>query len=434
MLRIVLRCAIKCFKKYPRCAARHLGDSLRLLSQHDARLPLLMAARCVFPCMRSSSKTYYEKLDHLRLFAATLVLLYHTWAAAGGPQATSNWLEQFVLLGNTGVTLFLVLSGFLFTLLTDGGNKAIIYPRFLANRALRIFPLLTVLFIGAMAVHQRDATVTGALSFLLFSNLGKSPLFQFSNALWTVAVECQFYIMFPFLIRFAHRQGAGYLIGLAVFWIGWRTVIATLFGASFAPGDANYVYFTMLGRFDQFLIGMIAGLVHLKSPRLLRSPYALGLGAVVALCCFHLISVTGSLWKNDPRCMPVSALEALLWAGLLLAYFQSRSQLPAAAGRALAALGQCSYSLYLLHIYVVLIINKYGGWVHLVSDPGANAILNGLLLVWPPALLLSYFSYRLIEAPFLSLRTPYTRPSASAGVAPPVASSPAPGAAARRQH
>lgn len=363
--------------------------------------------------MRSSSKTYYEKLDHLRLFAATLVLLYHTWAAAGGPQATSNWLEQFVLLGNTGVTLFLVLSGFLFTILVDGGNKAIVYPRFLANRALRIFPLLTVLFIGAMAVHQRDATVTGALSFLLFSNLGQSPLFQFSNALWTVAVECQFYVMFPFLIRFARRQGAGYLIGLAVFWIGWRTVIATLFGASFAPGDANYVYFTMLGRLDQFLIGMIAGLVHLKSPRLLRSPYVLGLAAIVALCCFHLMYATGSLWKNDPRCMPVSAIEALLWATLLLAYFQGQLQWPAPLSRALASLGQCSYSLYLLHIYVVLIIDKYGGWLHLVGDPGANAILNGLLLVWPASLLLSFFSYRLIEAPFLGLRTPYTIPRAA---------------------
>ncbi|MBU6491926.1 MAG: acyltransferase [Burkholderiales bacterium] len=363
--------------------------------------------------MRSSSKTYYEKLDHLRLFAATLVLLYHTWAAAGGPQATSNWLEQFVLLGNTGVTLFLVLSGFLFTVLVDGGNKAIVYPRFLANRALRIFPLLTVLFIGAMAVHQRDATVTGALSFLLFSNLGQSPLFQFSNALWTVAVECQFYVMFPFLIRFAHRQGAGYLIGLAVFWIGWRTVIATLFGASFAPGDANYVYFTMLGRLDQFLIGMIAGLVHLKSPRLLRSPYVLGLAAIVALCCFHLMYATGSLWKNDPRCMPVSTLEALLWATLLLAYFQGQLQWPAPLSRALASLGQCSYSLYLLHIYVVLVIDKYGGWLHLASDPGANAILNGLLLVWPASLLLSFFSYRLIEAPFLGLRTPYTIPRAA---------------------
>ncbi|AKJ68333.2 hypothetical protein PATSB16_23280 [Pandoraea thiooxydans] len=363
--------------------------------------------------MRSSSKTYYEKLDHLRLFAATLVLLYHTWAAAGGPQATSNWLEQFVLLGNTGVTLFLVLSGFLFTVLVDGGNKAIVYPRFLANRALRIFPLLTVLFIGAMAVHQRDATVTGALSFLLFSNLGQSPLFQFSNALWTVAVECQFYVMFPFLIRFARRQGAGYLIGLAVFWIGWRTVIATLFGASFAPGDANYVYFTMLGRLDQFLIGMIAGLVHLKSPRLLRSPYVLGLAAIVALCCFHLMYATGSLWKNDPRCMPVSAIEALLWATLLLAYFQGQLQWPAPLSRALASLGQCSYSLYLLHIYVVLIIDEYGGWLHLVGDPGANAILNGLLLVWPASLLLSFFSYRLIEAPFLGLRTPYTIPRAA---------------------
>ncbi|GAB3628463.1 acyltransferase family protein [Pandoraea terrae] len=375
--------------------------------------------------MRSSNQAYFEKLDHVRLFAATLVLLYHTWAAAGG-QAPANWGEELIHIGHTGVTLFLVLSGFLFTILTQGGAEPIDYRRFVLNRVLRIFPLLGVLFITALALARRDATVGDALSVILFSNLGSSPLFKFNNLLWTVAVECQFYLLFPFLIRFAHQRGPSYLIGLAVFWIVWRTLIAALFGAQFGD-DNHYVYFTLLGRLDQFLIGMLLGLLHLRAPQRFRSAWVLPACGALALTAFHIMAASGDLWRNDARFMWLGAAEAATWGALLVAYFQSRLNFGPAVSRAFARLGQLSYSLYLMHIYVVQAIDRTHNWVHFTDASGINAILNGLIVVLPPALLLSWFSYQWIESPFLGMRRRYLPPPTPALPAAPAPRRASPG-------
>ena len=85
--------------------------------------------------MRSGNTAYIERLDHLRFFAAALVLLFHAWLLAGGE---TRDIRQFPIIneGHVGVHLFMVISGFILAVISH--DKQLSAPRFYLNRALRI--------------------------------------------------------------------------------------------------------------------------------------------------------------------------------------------------------------------------------------------------------------------------------------------------------
>lgn len=99
---------------------------------------------------------YLSRLDHLRFFAAFLLVVHH-FRGNLDYDSGMNFLS-FIMLwlnnGSTGVSLFLVLSGYLFCILCKAGEYKIVYSKFIKNRILRIFPLLTVLFFCILCVSR----------------------------------------------------------------------------------------------------------------------------------------------------------------------------------------------------------------------------------------------------------------------------------------
>ncbi|QLS14132.1 acyltransferase [Citrobacter freundii] len=106
--------------------------------------------------MKSLNSQYISRLDHIRFFAAFLVVYTHTYSASGGLNyaGTRNLLERFMLSGNTGVSLFLVLSGFIFTVISNCGKKEINYSTFIVNRIKRVFPLMIFVTILSMGLYR----------------------------------------------------------------------------------------------------------------------------------------------------------------------------------------------------------------------------------------------------------------------------------------
>ncbi|MFT7638671.1 MAG: peptidoglycan/LPS O-acetylase OafA/YrhL, partial [Pirellulaceae bacterium] len=109
--------------------------------------------------MKSSNIKYLPAVDHLRGYAALLIILYHgvqlftNTAKYGAPLATGerlhtgNFWYSFLLEGHTAVALFMVLSGFIFTFGCLG--KEIKTGGFLWNRFVRTYPLfLLLIFTG----------------------------------------------------------------------------------------------------------------------------------------------------------------------------------------------------------------------------------------------------------------------------------------------
>ena len=162
--------------------------------------------------------------------------------------------------------------------------------RVYANRCLRILPLLVVLTAVGIYAFPQSFTLTGlAQHAALLSNLpGAAPMGPFNLMFWTIAVEFQFYLIFPFLLRFVREGGLRYVAGFVVLAIVLRGL-----GVVHGSNARDLSYFTIIGRIDQFLIGIALGLRFEPSGRqAARSRIALlGLAtaAIVAtLFAFHL--------------------------------------------------------------------------------------------------------------------------------------------------
>lgn len=165
--------------------------------------------------MRSEIKFrgYIPELDGLRALAVILVLLVHF-----GPQADiGSGLWRLESIGWVGVDLFFVLSGFLITgILLDTREHRFYYWNFYIRRTLRIFPLYyfvliigTVVFILWHRVFDRDLYRRLYEILWYFFYVGNfriafknhEPSLAFLAALWSLQIEEQFYLIFPFLVR-----------------------------------------------------------------------------------------------------------------------------------------------------------------------------------------------------------------------------------------
>lgn len=360
--------------------------------------------------MKSLNSQYLSRIDHLRFIAATFVVFVHSYAAFGGGDSNNPFIK-FMLAGDTGVTLFLVLSGFLFTIISNGGKKEISYKIFIFNRFIRIFPLLAVAWITAMSLSRGTANFSDALTLFLFSNLQSSPLLAHFGQTWTIAVEFQFYLIFPFLALFLNRYGVKYIVYLSVFWLLWRTMIVSIYGGNLGTSaylNNHYYYLTMIGRFDQLLIGMVFGYVYLNYSNKFSNPFFF-IGSIF-LVFFSLIQLRNEgLWYiPTPFVTSLSYLEACMWGVFILTYLSSSMKIPKIIDSSLSRLGEVSFSEYILHGIVLYSFHKTFGTLHFTENANFNACLN-FAIILPIILVFSKLCFELIEKPFLGFRKRYAK-------------------------
>lgn len=398
--------------------------------------------------VHSPNFPWNPRLAHLRCMAALLVLAFHAFHRFFGlwkpqPQAwPMGWLAE----GHTGVSLFFVLSGFLFMRIALHGQAAhepaqsagqqpwrLDYWRFVQNRGLRIAPLFLVVFFVAISVG-RDKFAAQDVLYVLFSNLGQAPTSNWfmTGAAWTISVEFTFYLVFPFLARFAMAQGPGYLLRL----VG-LLLLFKLGGFLASERPTHMLYSTLLGRMDQFLIGMLAALWSVQgwfAASSLKERATSGLAGVhggwvlAALVLMWALLGAQAHWASyflpQPRqwaWVLWPTVEAAGWAAVIVAYAHWRGSLASLLGRAgiwlermLEKGGEISFSLYLWHGLVIFLLDElwhrwtvWLGWAPVWPGPwqlqalGMGALV--LVLSWGVAT----WSYRTIEAPFLQLRRRY---------------------------
>lgn len=372
----------------------------------------------------STSKNirYIPAVDHLRAYAALLVVVYHTllrgipldfahWPRAGNP------FQSLIYEGHTGVSLFLVLSGFIFTYGSAG--REIEYKTFLLNRILRIYPLLVVLLFVGVSAYGPEVNVGQVLGSLLplqnlHGGVPTAPIGVYNEMFWTIGIEFQFYLIFPFLYRQLLARGVPGLVPLMILLLvaRWST-----FELDANPRDV--AYWTILGRLDQFLIGMFAARVALRltfAMRLLR--WALPVGAVGLGAALFLFNQEGGWpvvggWK-----LLWPPVEAVLWALVVLGYLAVLHGRHGLLSRLVAGLGAISYSMYLLHIVVITIVLNHDLRFHVRHSPFLSALLTALIYVVPATVLVSTLSYHVIEKPFLALRRRYLEPGPVADAPP----------------
>ncbi len=342
------------------------------------------------------------ELDSLRGVAALVVLLFHLDTRRFFP-------------GWTGVDLFFVLSGYLITsiLLKDGRSPGFL-PRFYARRTLRIWPIYYLVLLGLVAVNPllpkpaSLASLPWALTFTQNISLywGKQPPRPhpaFDQA-WTLALEEQFYLIWPALVLWAGRRRLVPLCGLVI-----ALAVATRDGGNgFLP---KYIERLLASRSDGFALGALLAwsLADGGWARVRPGLGRLGFASVAALAGGYLalgswrygaisfIGLPTPMWPGET----IFAFGAL-YAGLigLVAVEAGRWWLAPLRFRGLVYLGQISYGLYLYHVVVYWIVDGCDPKVsfrYAQPWPAQAVKILGSLAV-------AMASWHLIERPILGLK------------------------------
>lgn len=288
-------------------------------------------------------------LDGVRGIAILAVFVYHTTEMSSNPR-WGSW-------GWMGVDLFFVLSGYLITgILLDTHKRADYYRTFYIKRALRILPafvvfVLAVTFLAPMKPNEHQLFVHdqgwiwGYAANVLVSQHGWAALPFGTGPLWSLAVEEQFYLVWPFAIahctpRSALHVALSIIIGVAVL----RAV------AVFSGVSALSVYVLPIFRADTLAWGALLASIERQGITIERLRIILLFVGGVALAAV-LVRLRNA--NNPSPSMQVIGYPALaiLCAGLVVSRDRWLEWKP------LRLMGRFSYGFYLWHSSVLLAIS-----------------------------------------------------------------------------
>lgn len=255
---------------------------------------------------------------------------------------------------------------------------------------------------------SRDRFNAQDVLYLFFSNLGQAPTSNsfITGAAWTISVEFTFYLVFPFLGRFAKEQGVPYLLRLLALMLVFKV------GAYFVTERSTHMFYsTLVGRFDQFLIGMLAAMLSArwKQQMVRYGTPLLVLAAILVVAACTAQARYASYFLPQPKqvfWIFWSFIESGCWALFICAWLAAPLRIPVWLDRALCRGGEISFSFYLLHGLVLFILHELLGELKITGRvwlDGGVLVLIAYPLVW----IVANLSYQAIEKPFLTLRRRY---------------------------
>jgi peptidoglycan/LPS O-acetylase OafA/YrhL len=352
------------------------------------------------------SERYIPAIDGLRAISVIAVLLYHL---------TLPWWPG----GFLGVDLFFVISGYVITrLILDSieRSSALDLRKFYRSRIRRLFPALifmvvvTTLFVGVWApetvkrfVSDLPYLFTGLMNWALvareqdyFSTIGRPPLLQHT---WSLAVEIQFYLLWPLILLFVLRFfGKKRIPAFALLFALASGTLLFLYSVKIDAESATSVSHVYFGS-DTHSIGLFLGaaLAVRWIPRNFSADIAKGAKDFIdgfgVAAFLGLLSLFLFVDPNDPTLYRIAfPLTAIFGCMALMSLVHPASRLARQFTRApMMWIGERSYGIYLWH-WVVFQVTRPS--VDLVGEDWALYALR-ILIVFA----LADISYRWIEVP-----------------------------------
>ncbi len=395
-------------------------ESLRISVVVTMLPPLFKETR--YSPRSAAEPSHKPELDGLRGLALLAVMLSH-----GGPYierttALSKLCVYAMVPGWSGVELFFVLSGFLITgILLQSKTAENYFSSFYARRFLRIFPIyylvLTVGLLAAMHVSWWNALLpaagkTRAAYYFYAQNwpmFWPHHLFLKMNGFghfWSLAVEEQFYIVWPLVIWLLPENAILTLcrVGLVVA-LPLRVVMVHKFAYDFTAMALTS------SRVDGLLVGVILAILLRRGQIPLRWIFlcmGAGAGIIGFIAVFHHTELIGTYFY-----MPTIGITGFsLLSGGLLALSQHRIVWLRyiLEARWLRTVGKYSYGMYIYHIPVYLVIDHFlrAQFGMTLPMPLRWALLYiGFLIV--VTFVVAKLSYDLFESKILALKV-YFKP------------------------
>ncbi len=347
-------------------------------------------------------------VDGLRAAAALWVVLFHIRAFSGAKLPIQP-LDFFARSGSTGVSLFLVISGFcLYLPFAAGRQTRFKTGAFLVRRAKRLLPAyyasiafalgLNVLGgsrLGFATISPPDVLWQVLTHVAMIHTFFASSFYALNGAYWSLGLEWQLYLALPLLIIGVRRFGFARTLAAAVFVnVVYRLALALAAARGWLPaGTLQTVVLPNLlpGRWAEFVFGMVTAELYARGsldrlPRFvpyLWAPMLLPAVAAVGLPLSHLA---------------FGAVFALLLVAVLA---EGNVVSRIFAWRPLVALGIMSYSLYLVHQPLVQALA-----FALRHDAGLSptSTFGGLLLLLPLIVVAAWLLFILVERYTLTSR------------------------------
>lgn len=359
-------------------------------------------------------------IDGLRGIAVLLVVIAHTIL-----MRPNCWLDEQVAAilgaGWCGVDLFFVLSGFLITgILYDAKGGSHYFSSFYMRRTLRIFPVyyaaifLLLVVLPRISLPQADAYREIAqhqswfwlhLSNLHFAQNGFTG--DATDVFWSLAIEEQFYLLWPLVIWFATRRtlitlcialvAAAFFVRLGMWQLGVKPV--AIYVLPFARMD---------GLAAGGLIAILARTTHgLTAYTMLAR--RLALACVLSLAILALFTGGLPIWGKATQLFGYSLFVGLFACILILVLTgHASSRLRHCVDRPLfRTFGRYSYAIYVGHLPVRMLLRAVGFDIHQFPPVlGSNlfAQLVFTLTVIVISLLAAILSWHLFEKHILKLK------------------------------
>jgi peptidoglycan/LPS O-acetylase OafA/YrhL len=359
----------------------------------------------------NKSSVYYPELDSLRFLAFLLVLIHHVPFA----KSVRTW-EVLHDYGWMGVDLFLCLSAYLFAklLFVEYQERGDIHVRyFYLRRLLRIWPLY-FFFIGMMLVFSAWTngwqahtslrslgllTFTDNLFTLAYQSYNKIP---YSDHLWTISYEEQFYLIIPWALRILYRFKAA----TVAFILGGILLLGLGFRAIFIHYEMGYlgIWVLPLTHFESIIGGLAIGLFDRYLSKTSSWIYLIAglvaLGLVTTLPNLHIVQ-----WQLMYTYLLVGAGVSCLILAALGGGLGPISRL--LTNPMLRYLGKISYGLYVYHLVgralAINIVNVFVTPERALVYPIVVLIVTLLVTV-----LISMLSYEILEKAFLKMKERFT--------------------------
>jgi len=340
-------------------------------------------------------------IQALRGISIVLVILYHC--------------SLFFHGGFIGVDVFFVISGVLITRsvlrsLGDGKSGYGLVLDFYGRRVVRLFPALSL-----------TTLVTALLSVLVFSPYGevdqilKSALagaFFFANGrffllndytsltsdpfrhLWSLGVEEQFYLVFPIVIVLAAGIVSKTKLRKTLFIGGLLVVLGSFvlslllsYGIRVLPLPERFAFYSPVTRAWQIGVGVLIGLASEELEAYRVKPRTVALGVLIG---FGLILTSGIYFDQHINYPGVFGLLPVIGAGLVIVGALKSEQIGSIRLSLLSHLGDLSYSLYLIHWPLLVLLQR----------SFVDSVFVSLISI-PMSYVLARVQYSLVEKPII---------------------------------
>ncbi len=372
---------------------------------------------------KPTTQLRFVELDSVRALAALWVFTYHVWQFGGSPTLPVSIggfsFDLFAPIhhGPAGVDVFMVLSGFcLFWPLTK--NPAVFHWKdYAIKRARRILPayygamayailapillVFTVRLAGWEANTQPIPSLRQIITHLFFIHtLFRDTWDGITGAFWSMGLEVQFYVVFPFLVWAWRRIGIRSIAYVALASLVFRIGVGLMLSDT-DPTNLFLLSITFLGRWMQFAAGMAAALWVRHTLEASTGPSLSQWTFLAAVSA--LLELTGLLAPSISH-GPVPLRDILLAtgsAGLLASICTAPHWIKSPLLQGLLPfLGRISYSFFLIHQPTSWYAMEY--FRKKMAFSGAPLVLLGYTLGLLVTTLCSTIFYVIFERPFLS--------------------------------